>query len=140
MEFVILVDGRCGTGREHRVVFIQRIDGHADRLQRQTAIAITGRDVDFWLVPEPKWLDAKYPEQAKRVGRPCVALVSTDATWITFMKLRLDRVLRIDLGAVEATEALAVGGEVPESFKKPEKWTAPYTPYSDGWWNVFMPK
>lgn len=99
----------------------------------------TGREIDFWLVPEPKWLDGKYPEQAKKVGRPCVALVSTDEMWITFMKLRLDRVLRIDLGAVEAGDALAVGGEVV-SFKKPEKWTAPYPAYSEGWWNMFLPK
>lgn len=39
------------------------------------------REVDFYLVPEPKWL-AKYPEQAKKVQRPCVALVSTDKAWI----------------------------------------------------------
>lgn len=57
----------------------------------------------------------------------------------SFMKLRLDRVLRIDLGAVPEAEALAVGGEVPE-FKKPAKWTAPYSPYAPGWWNVFLPK
>ena len=42
-----------------------------------------GREVDFWLVPEPKWLDAKYPNEAKQVKRPCVALVSTDDMWIT---------------------------------------------------------
>ncbi len=40
------------------------------------------RDRDFWLVPEPKWLDAKYPQQAKQVKRPCVALISTDKQWI----------------------------------------------------------
>ncbi len=54
------------------------------------------------------------------------------------MKLRLDRVLRINLGAVPQEEALAVGGKVPE-FKRPAKWTAPYSPYSSGWWNVFLP-
>lgn len=97
------------------------------------------REIDFWLVPEPKWLDAKFPKEAKMVKRPCVALISTDETWITFMKLRLDRVLRINLGAVSQEEALAVGGEIPE-FKQPEKWTAPYPPYSKGWWKVFLPK
>uniref|UniRef100_A0A7R9YQR7 Uncharacterized protein n=1 Tax=Chlamydomonas euryale TaxID=1486919 RepID=A0A7R9YQR7_9CHLO len=98
------------------------------------------REIDFWLVPEPKWLDSKYPDLAKKVARPCVALVSTDKVWITFMKTRLDRVLRIELGAMEASEALAVGGEIPEKFEKPAKWTAPYSPYSAGWWNVFLPK
>jgi hypothetical protein len=54
------------------------------------------------------------------------------------MKLRLDRVLRINLGAISEDEALAIGGMVPE-FKRPEKWTAPYSPYTPGWWNTFIP-
>ncbi len=41
-----------------------------------------GKERDFFFVPDPKWLDSKYPEQAKRVKRPCVALVSTDKMWI----------------------------------------------------------
>lgn len=40
-----------------------------------------GRDIDFFFVSEPAWLD-KFPE-SKKVGRPCVALVSTDKTWMT---------------------------------------------------------
>jgi hypothetical protein len=138
------------------------------------------RERDFYFVPEPKWLDAQYPELAKKVKRPCVALVSTDKNWImwvlgkvaansellllpgvalhpmlvhhltlsaslhflwlcSFMKLRLDRVLRIDLGQKPDSEVLAVGGKVPE-FKTSPKWTAPYSPYTPGWWEVFMPK
>ncbi len=54
------------------------------------------------------------------------------------MKLRLDRVLRVNMGAISKEEALAVGGKVPD-FKKPEKWTAPYSPYSKDWWSVFLP-
>ena len=41
------------------------------------------RKQDFFLVCEPAWLDARFPQEAKRVGRPCVALVSTDKIWIT---------------------------------------------------------
>ncbi len=41
------------------------------------------REIDFFIVPEPAWLDKKYPELAKQVRRPCVALVSTDKQWIT---------------------------------------------------------
>lgn len=55
------------------------------------------------------------------------------------MKLRLDRVMRCDLGAISAEEALAVGGKVPE-FPAPAKWTAPYSRYTPGWWEVFFPK
>ena len=55
------------------------------------------------------------------------------------MKLRLDRVLKLDLGALSLEEAATSTQPVPE-FKAPEKWTAPYTPYASGWWEVFMLK
>lgn len=42
-----------------------------------------GRARDFFLVCEPQWLDARFPDEATRVRRPCVALVSTDKIWIT---------------------------------------------------------
>jgi len=96
------------------------------------------REVDFWLVPEPVWLDQMFAERAKAVRRPCVALVSTDKTWMTFMKLRLDRVMVCELGPVSKDEALAVGGDVPE-FGEFSKWTAPYSPYAKGWWKPFLP-
>ena len=41
-----------------------------------------GMEIDFFLVSEPAWLDARFPDQAKRVRRPCVALVSQDKTYI----------------------------------------------------------
>lgn len=41
-----------------------------------------GKEIDFFLVPEPVWLDERYPEKAKLVGRPCVALVSSDPVWM----------------------------------------------------------
>jgi hypothetical protein len=41
------------------------------------------RPIDFYLVPNPAWLDAKFPQQAKQVKRPCMALVSTDEQWMT---------------------------------------------------------
>ena len=40
------------------------------------------REMDFYLVPNPAWLDAKFPAQGKQVKRPCMALVSTDKQWI----------------------------------------------------------
>lgn len=40
------------------------------------------REQDFWLVIEPKFLN-KFPDISRRLKRPSVALVSTDATWIT---------------------------------------------------------
>lgn len=44
---------------------------------------------DFFLVSEPTWLEKQFPEDVKKVKRPCVALVSTDKIWITSAALSL---------------------------------------------------
>ncbi|KAG9132420.1 hypothetical protein Leryth_008362, partial [Lithospermum erythrorhizon] len=92
---------------------------------------------DFWLVIEPKFLD-KFPNITKRLKRPAVALVSTNGPWITFMKLRLDRVLRDSFDADSVEEALA-SDSVDIKFEKPDKWVAPYPKYEFGWWEKFLP-
>nr|ABK21643.1 unknown [Picea sitchensis]ABK22348.1 unknown [Picea sitchensis]ABK26457.1 unknown [Picea sitchensis]ACN39790.1 unknown [Picea sitchensis] len=94
------------------------------------------KEVDFWLVIEPKFLD-KFPDVTKRLRRPAVALVSTNGTWITFMKLRLDRVLQGEFEAETLEEALS-SNPVDLNFGKPEKWTAPYAKYEYGWWEPFL--
>jgi Protein of unknown function (DUF2488) len=101
------------------------------------------RPRDFFLVSQPNWLDAKAGANASRVRRPAVALVSTDEVWIKFMKLRLDRVLEVELGEMTPAEALASAGPPPDFApldRSPEvgTWTAPYSPYKPGWWNVFV--
>lgn len=92
---------------------------------------------DFWLVIEPKFLE-KFPNITKRLKRPAVALVSTNGPWITFMKLRLDRVLSESYEADSIEEALASNPTKLE-FEKPEKWVAPYPKYEYGWWESFLP-
>ncbi|KAF5821869.1 putative Ycf54-like superfamily protein [Helianthus annuus] len=92
---------------------------------------------DFWLVIEPKFLD-KFPNITKRLKRPAVALVSTNGTWIKFMKLRLDRVLLESFEAESIEEALAFN-PVNLEFEKPDKWVAPYPKYEYGWWESFLP-
>ncbi|KAL2610548.1 hypothetical protein R1flu_029121 [Riccia fluitans] len=96
------------------------------------------REQDFWLVIEPSWL-SKFPDIEKRVKRPAVALISTDATWITFMKLRLDRVLKGAFQANSVKDALSGNPDAELNFKKPEKWVAPYTKYEGPWWTPFLP-
>ncbi|PIA59696.1 hypothetical protein AQUCO_00400532v1 [Aquilegia coerulea] len=91
---------------------------------------------DFWLVIEPKFLD-KFPNITKRLRRPAVALVSTNRVWITFMKLRLDRVLSENFEADSLEEALASTPTKIE-FQKPENWVAPYPKYEYGWWEPFL--
>jgi len=95
------------------------------------------KEQDFWLVIEPKFLD-KFPNITKRLRRPAVALVSTNGLWITFMKLRLDRVLSESFSAESLEEALASNPTNLE-FEKPEKWVAPYPKYESGWWKPFLP-
>ncbi|KAJ8768841.1 hypothetical protein K2173_023745 [Erythroxylum novogranatense] len=95
------------------------------------------KEQDFWLVIEPKFLD-KFPNIASRLKRPAVALVSTNGPWITFMKLRLDRVLSASFEAASLEEALA-SNPTNLDFEKPEKWVAPYPKYEFGWWEKFLP-
>ncbi|KAK6271630.1 hypothetical protein POUND7_008713 [Theobroma cacao] len=95
------------------------------------------KEQDFWLVIEPKFLE-KFPDITKRLRRPAVALVSTNGPWITFMKLRLDRVLSDSYEADSLEEALASNPTTLE-FEKPENWVAPYPKYEFGWWEPFLP-
>lgn len=44
------------------------------------------KELDFWLVIEPKFLD-KFPNITQRLRRPAVALVSTNGPWITLVRL-----------------------------------------------------
>ncbi|XP_020598110.1 uncharacterized protein LOC110037741 [Phalaenopsis equestris] len=94
------------------------------------------KEQDFWLVIEPKFLD-QFPNITNRLKRPAVALVSTDDRWITFMKLRLDRVLSGNYEANSLEEAL-ICNSVDLQFEKTEKWVAPYPKYEFGWWEPFL--
>jgi hypothetical protein len=62
-----------------------------------------GKTIDFWLVRQPRFLEApELSSVAGSVPRPAAAVVSTDAKFITFLKLRLEFVAR---GAFEAPSA-----------------------------------
>ena len=60
---------------------------HHSRLGRSdgihAAMPVQNKDLDFFIISEPTWLDEKYSSLAKQVRRPCAALVSTDQMWIT---------------------------------------------------------
>ena len=57
-----------------------------------------------------------------------------------FMKLRLDRVMKLELGEMTPEKALDSGAPVPEFPPLDRtKWTAPYSPYKPGWWKAFEP-
>ena len=62
--------------------------------ERRRHYAEEGREIDFWLVRRPAFLDSPDLSGVKKeVPEPSAAVVSTDATFITFMKLRLEFVL-----------------------------------------------
>ncbi|MEB3318874.1 MAG: MgPME-cyclase complex family protein [Cyanobacteriota bacterium] len=63
-----------------------------------------GRTIDFWLVRQPAFLEtSELAATAASVPRPAAAVVSTDPSFITFMKLRLEFVLRGQFEAPSAT-------------------------------------
>ena len=102
----------------------------------------TSKDQDFWVVPNPAFLDAM-PDVAKKVvdGMARRRRFTTDKVWNDFIKLRLDRVYK---GAIEgnAEECLASKSLIAaDAFAAPDpaKWTAPYNKYAPGWWEAFYP-
>ena len=71
--------------------------------ERQRNYTETGKTIDFWLVRQPAFLAA--PELAElkaTIPQPAAAVVSTDPTFITFLKLRLEYVA---VGSFEAPSA-----------------------------------
>merc|ERR1712196_637756 len=85
----------------------------------------------------PTFLDAM-PEVKKKIRQPCVAVVTTDEVWNTFVKLRMDRVYK---GSVEGTGSeLLKSNEMIAADAFPPvdkaKWTAPYNKYAAGWGSV----
>lgn len=52
------------------------------------------KEIDFWLVKQPAFLEAPHLAAAKeKCPQPSVAIVSTDRQFITWLKLRLEYVL-----------------------------------------------
>ena len=68
--------------------------------ERKRNYSEKGKKIDFWLLRKPDFLNA--PEMAEvnsQLPQPAAAVVSTDPVFITFLKLRLEYVLK---GSFEA--------------------------------------
>lgn len=62
--------------------------------ERTRHYAETGKEIDFWLVPQPAFLDAPELAEVKAAcPQPAAAVVSTNPQFITWLKLRLEFVL-----------------------------------------------
>jgi len=73
--------------------------------ERRRHYAEENKEIDFWLVRQPAFLESPSLSRIKNeLPHPAAAVVSTDANFITFMKLRLEFVVE---GKFEApTEAI----------------------------------
>ena len=72
--------------------------------------AETGKTIDFWLVRQPAFLTApELADLAAPVPVPAAAVISTDPTFITFLKLRLEYVQmgQFDAPSTSIPDALA---------------------------------
>lgn len=59
--------------------------------ERTRNYAERGKQIDFWLVSQPAFLEAPEFENIKQsVPEPAAAVVSTDQKFITWLKLRLE--------------------------------------------------
>ncbi len=62
------------------------------------------KEIDFWLVLQPAFLEAKEMAQVKaECPQPAVAIVSTNPQFITWLKLRLEYVLTGEFQAPSPT-------------------------------------
>ncbi len=68
---------------------------------------------------------------------PTPALPTPTHSACSFRRLRLDRVIQVQLKDMTAEEVATSTQPVPK-FPPPAKWTAPYKPYAWGWWDRFM--
>ena len=52
------------------------------------------KEIDFWLIKQPAFLEAAEMADTKaKIPQPCAAIVTTDKTFATWLKLRLEYVL-----------------------------------------------
>ncbi len=79
--------------------------------ERERNYAETGKTIDCWLLRQPAFLAApELAELNRQVPEPSAAVVSTDPTFITFLKLRLEYVVvgQFEAPTTEVPDALAV--------------------------------
>jgi hypothetical protein len=62
------------------------------------------KEIDFWLVKQPAFLDSEgFSEIKSRCPQPAAAVISTDKTVITWLKLRLEYVITGEFQAPSPT-------------------------------------
>jgi hypothetical protein len=63
-----------------------------------------GKEIDFWLIRQPAFLEAPELAEAKaKCPQPAAAIISTNQSFITWLKLRLEYVLTGEFQAPSET-------------------------------------
>ncbi len=63
-----------------------------------------GKEIDFWLVPQPAFLEAPEMQNLKsRCPQPAAAIISTNSQFVQWLKLRLEYVITGEFQAPSAT-------------------------------------
>lgn len=76
--------------------------------ERQRHYQEQGKEIDFWLVPEPAFLEQpQFAEQKARCPQPAAAIISTNQQFIQWLKLRLEYVLMGQFTSEEVPNPLA---------------------------------
>ena len=107
--------------------------------ERARFLKETGKERDFWLTFEPDWMDRV--AMPGKTATPALALISTDFSWITFMKLRLDRVMQVEFESEPLGWASKGGTDFKPTF--PKDWgigvrnDVLYDRYPSGWWEQY---
>ncbi|HIK07084.1 MAG TPA: DUF2488 family protein [Trichormus sp. M33_DOE_039] len=74
------------------------------------------KEIDFWLVPQPAFLEAPEMAQIKsQCPQPAAAIISTNSQFITWLKLRLEYVLTGEFEAPSGTIPNAIASLAPVS-------------------------
>lgn len=76
--------------------------------ERQRHYREQGKEIDFWLVPEPAFLEQpQFAEQKAHCPQPAAAIISTNPQFIQWLKLRLEYVLMGQFTSEEVPNPLA---------------------------------
>lgn len=68
------------------------------------------KEIDFWVVKQPSFLELPELSAIKsQVPTPAAAIVSTNKSFITWLKLRLEFVMVGEFEAADVTRAIASG-------------------------------
>ena len=79
--------------------------------ERRRNYTENSKEIDFWLLLNPSFLDAQqFSDLKKKIPYPAAAVISTDKKFITFLKLRLEFVAygEFESPSPEIKDALAI--------------------------------